>query len=784
MYAVVFPNKYASSWRATSTDETDDKGKPIKWFPVSTLVYALQGAYHSDAHFCPAVLVVEGKVWPHAPRINKTAYSRLEQLGTPTRLFAGVFDCDDPVAHEYNKQAEKTGAPKMDARREWRASFAQHFNAIDAHARDSFAWYESKAGFRLLCSLPYPLAPLQYQDWHARARTWFRSVGIEADESCKDAARLYRLPYVVRDGVPERRQLSVAQLSRPLPAEVMAEILAHEPSSTKRGADPNDPYADLDGALGDLAARITQNRNLVLTSLAGRLRNMGLDAAEIRANLRAVNLRRCEPPLDVAEVDRIAESIGKYDVSEELRGSDANPKRALPADPLIDSDVRFMLGSDVEIGTDILRHFEPTNAPRSVFDRGCLWLYQPARGVWSVVNPEAVRNQVRLLDGEWVATGEVSKDGRPKCKRLKVSGQLPKNVETTVYDLRTREGFFDAARPGFAFNNAFVTVENGQLRVEHHSPENRQIAGALYDFVPGIQPLRLIQFLRDVWRDNPDLRERVLFLQEFIGACMLGIAPKYERAVLFSGLMGSNGKSRLTKIVSALFPDSAVSAVPPQLFDNEYRRAVLAKSMLNVVAELPSGEITASETTKAVISGDRIDAREIRQKPFNFTPRCGQLFCCNRLPSVRDYSGGFWRKWVVLTFDRRFVDTDPGTDVNIAERIIATDLPAIAAWALEGAARLQAQGHYTLPPSSHDALSVWRTRTDAVLRWLEESCLVPDDRHTLTVAALYGQFDAWLMLNGHQKTTSATFVERLQSSGFRVHKGRAGTQVFARFEKL
>jgi hypothetical protein len=53
-------------------------------------------------------------------------------------------------------------------------------------------------------------------------------------------------------------------------------------------------------------------RNTQLTSLAGKLRRNGLSPTVIEAALMAENQLRCDPPLQAAEVARIADSIGRY----------------------------------------------------------------------------------------------------------------------------------------------------------------------------------------------------------------------------------------------------------------------------------------------------------------------------------------------------------------------------------------------------------------------------------------------------------------------------------------
>lgn len=54
-------------------------------------------------------------------------------------------------------------------------------------------------------------------------------------------------------------------------------------------------------------------RNNTLARLAGGMRRMGMEQGEILSGLRAVNARRCNPPLPEREVEAIAESITRYE---------------------------------------------------------------------------------------------------------------------------------------------------------------------------------------------------------------------------------------------------------------------------------------------------------------------------------------------------------------------------------------------------------------------------------------------------------------------------------------
>ncbi len=53
-------------------------------------------------------------------------------------------------------------------------------------------------------------------------------------------------------------------------------------------------------------------RNATLASFAGSMRRRGMSAAAILAALTVENEARCSPPLDAAEVSRIARSVARY----------------------------------------------------------------------------------------------------------------------------------------------------------------------------------------------------------------------------------------------------------------------------------------------------------------------------------------------------------------------------------------------------------------------------------------------------------------------------------------
>ena len=176
-----------------------------------------------------------------------------------------------------------------------------------------------------------------------------------------------------------------------------------------------------------------------------------------------------------------------------------------------------------------------------------------------------------------------------------------------------------------------------------------------------------------------------------------------------------------------------------------------------------------SEAFKAITAGDTIVGRAIRQAPIRFRPVAGHLFAANTLPAVDDASKALWRRIVVIQFNNEF-SVDKGTaDTDLAATIIATELPGVVLWALEGAARLLSRGSrgtYTIPQSHHAALAEWRLRTDQVAEFISEMTTPTTATAMRTPGRLlYDTYVAWAKRDGHRPLAGNNFGVRVKALG-------------------
>ena len=84
-----------------------------------------------------------------------------------------------------------------------------------------------------------------------------------------------------------------------------------------------------------------------------------------------------------------------------------------------------------------------------------------------------------------------------------------------------------------------------------------------------------------------------------MGALFFGLLCKHRRMILFIGPTRT-GKSRIAKMLLAMFPKSVAASLPPYLWDKEDRVVNLAGKAINVVPELDEDEVLPSGPVKSI----------------------------------------------------------------------------------------------------------------------------------------------------------------------------------------
>lgn len=252
-------------------------------------------------------------------------------------------------------------------------------------------------------------------------------------------------------------------------------------------------------------------------------------------------------------------------------------------------------------------------------------------------------------------------------------------------------------------------------------------------------------------------------IQRMIGL-MLAEVTRYEVFFQLYGF-GCNGKTVLLDIQKGLVGDGNVSYVTLDGIIARFQSWPLATTKVNICGELPTdtgrGQFHAIEgALKDCVSGGSI---EVEKKGCDkYVAKCRSRFemATNSLPTFFDKSDGIWRRLRIIPFTEQI--TDDEKDVSLADKIIAKELPGIAAWALDGLAKVITKGVFDECPEGREMKDRHRLDCDHERQFLNESYEVGSASDRIKGKDIFTAYQEWMLGNGYRPCGASKFYARVE----------------------
>jgi putative DNA primase/helicase len=274
---------------------------------------------------------------------------------------------------------------------------------------------------------------------------------------------------------------------------------------------------------------------------------------------------------------------------------------------------------------------------------------------------------------------------------------------------------------------------------------------------------------------QPD-RDRQKILAEYLG--YLFIQPqtlKLEKTLLLYGT-GANGKSVFFEAVNALLGSENVSSYSLQNLTRHdgYQRAELANKLVNYASEI-NGNLEAS-IFKQLVSGEPVEARQIYGKPFTLTNYAKLIFNCNELPKDVEHTNAYFRRFLIIPFDVTIPEGEQ--DRQLAQKVIASELPGVFNWVLQGLNRLLEQKQFTDCQAVREARQQYERQSDSVKMFVEEMGYQASPTAHELIKELYLEYRVYCNDDGFKPVNKSNFIKRLQGFGVVVEKRNVGNVAF------
>ena len=314
--------------------------------------------------------------------------------------------------------------------------------------------------------------------------------------------------------------------------------------------------------------------------------------------------------------------------------------------------------------------------------------------------------------------------------------------------------------------NGTIDLATGVLRAA--DPADLLTKFVDVNYVTGTESPKWESFLARVLPDR-DVRD---YVQTLVGYALTGHVR--EQVCVFLIGTGANGKTVFVNTLQHVFGEYHAVGRPDVLVAtrNDTHPTYVARmkgARLVTIAELDQGAKVDEAQLKILTGGDRLEARRMREDPWEFNPTHQIVVMSNHKPEVKGTDEGIWRRIRLIPFDVTipFHDRDPNLAADIA-----AEIDGVLAWAVEGATRYLIEGLGELPTHVDLATASFRSEQNQILRFCEDRGYVLTGKHTdsETFGTIWGDYQAWAHEAGERQDTQRTFGENLAKAGAKPDK--------------
>ena len=276
---------------------------------------------------------------------------------------------------------------------------------------------------------------------------------------------------------------------------------------------------------------------------------------------------------------------------------------------------------------------------------------------------------------------------------------------------RKEEMNIGAREDKFTVLNGVLDIQSGELL--EHSPEYLNTFKFNVFFDETATCPRWLKFLDEIFQHDDDKDQKIQFLQCFFGLC-LTTNTSFQKAVLLAG-DGSNGKGVLLHVISSILEPAQVCLTLQELGQpNSVQRLVGKTFCYN--PDLPKSSFNEG-AFKAAVCGEPIPMKILYKDAFSSKVFAKFCFATNSLPTTKDLTDAYFRRWVIIEFNECFTGHE---DYNLKEKLMC-EIPGIFNWMLKGLKDLKSRGNLPIPVSSDRAVSAYLKETSSVESYISIS---------------------------------------------------------------
>ena len=193
-------------------------------------------------------------------------------------------------------------------------------------------------------------------------------------------------------------------------------------------------------------------------------------------------------------------------------------------------------------------------------------------------------------------------------------------------------------------------------------------------------------------------------------------------------------KVHYIRLFEQFLGDQNVSHASIQELNNDrFAIADLHGKLANICADLKVEKLTNTGNFKMLVSGDTIRAQKKHGQPFYFRNIAKLIFSANEIPESNDQTYAYFKRWIIILFDRVFQGDDK--DTNLIEKLtIEEELSGLLNLALIALKQLMKDNGFIHVGNVQSIQKEYNQNASAIEEFLNSQChidLADRDRYTI-----------------------------------------------------
>lgn len=249
---------------------------------------------------------------------------------------------------------------------------------------------------------------------------------------------------------------------------------------------------------------------------------------------------------------------------------------------------------------------------------------------------------------------------------------------------------------------------------------------------------------------------------EQMASCLIK-SSKFGKAFMYVGT-GQNGKSTLLYIIESILGKENVSHISiHELDESRFSKAELSGKLANIYADISNQELKSVGILKIMITGDRITVEKKNKDPFQMENFAKLFFSANQIPQVYDDSDGFYRRFMLIEWNKKFNDRE--ANVNLKYQLTQEKIKSgILNILLHFARNLNRRGYFVYADTTLELRQKWKQRANSLEQFLETQVNYTDDSNDYIIKSIfYNTYRNWCLDNKLFAVSRKTFQEEVKN---------------------